>query len=124
MVDSMIVTDGPDEFAVRTDAWKKCKEIMVKAGQEVPDDDVNITGQITIYCDAVWYTRGVLSKVGPSLTLQSFMAAVDSAPATPSSAVYLMQTKAGRHDGSGAIRAGTWSEDCSCFKPKTGIIPV
>lgn len=124
MLQSMIVTDGPDEFAVRTDAWKDCKRLMEDGGQEVPDDDTNIQGQITIYCDAVWYTRGVLQKAGPTLTLASFMDGVDSAPPTPSSAVYLMQTRAGRHDGSGAIRAGAWSDDCDCFKPKTGIIPV
>jgi hypothetical protein len=35
-----------------------------------------------------------------------------------------MQTKADRHDGTGAIRAGKWFDNCSCWKPTTGIILV
>jgi hypothetical protein len=125
MRDSMIVSDSPIWFSVQTDAFKKCKAIFEKAGETFSGDEAsNKENQIPGYCDAAWYFIAAMLKAGPQLTLDTWLRAVDSVDPVPSASVYLMRTKAGRHDGSSAIRVGAWAEDCDCFKPKTGIIPV
>jgi hypothetical protein len=65
-----------------------------------------------------------MKAAGESLSLESWMNGVATMTPVPSASVYLMQTKADRHDGSGAIRVGEWFDNCDCFKPTTGVIPV
>jgi hypothetical protein len=125
LVDSLLVADGPGEFNVRTDAFKKCKKTFEDAGETFSGEEAaNKEDQISAYCDPAWYSTAALLKAGPQLTLNSWLKAVDTIEPVPSASVYRMQTRSGRHDGSSAIRVGAWSEDCDCFKPKTGIIPV
>jgi len=119
---SVVITDSPAEFKANTPAWTKCKDQIEAGGQDI--DDANTEAQMTLYCDTAWYTRAVLEKAGETLSLQTFMNGVHTMAPTPSSSAYLMQTKQGRHDGSGAVRAGAWSDDCHCYKPSSGIVPV
>ena len=123
--DSVLIADGPTEFDVRTDAFKMCKKIFEEAGEDFSGDQgVNKQDEIPLWCDTAWYTRAILEATGRSLTLDSLMHGVATVTPVPSASVYLMQTKADRHDGSGAIRAGEWFDNCNCFKPTTGVIPV
>ncbi len=125
MVDSLLVADGPNEFNVRTDAFKRCKAIFEKAGETFTGEDAaNKEDQIPGYCDTAWYTIAALLKAGPQLTIESWLRAVNTIDPVPSASVYSMRTRLGRHDGSSAIRVGAWDEGCDCYKPKTGIIPV
>lgn len=114
---SVLVTDGPDEFDVRTDAFNECKAIFERAGESFSGDEgANKEDQIPGYCDTSWYVRTALEAAGRSLGLEPWMNAVHRITPVPSASVYLMQTKADRHDGSGAIRIGKWFDDCTCFK--------
>lgn len=123
--DSMYVSDNPGGFEMKTAAFEECKKLFEDAGETFQGDEAsNKEGQIPVQCNSAWYTRGVLSKAGPQLTLETFMNGVHTVDPVPSPSVYVMQTKLGRHDGSGAIRVGTWRDDCHCWKPITGIIPV
>jgi hypothetical protein len=125
MVDSLIVADNPGEFNVRTDAFKRCKKMFEDAGETFSGDEAaNKEDQIPGYCDTAWYFSAAMLKAGANLSISSWLNAVNTVDPVPSASVYLMQTRAGRHDGSSAIRVGAWDEDCSCYKPKTGIIPV
>jgi len=122
---SVLVTTGPDEFDQLTDAFNRCKKIFMDAGETFQGDEASAKeGQIPAWCDDAWYTKGVLAKVGPSLSLDSFMKAVATVDPIDSAGVYLMKTTAQRRDGSGAIRVGEWFENCNCFKPTSDIIPV
>lgn len=122
---SLIVSDGPAAFRVQTDAFKKCKAIFEKAGETFTGSEAsNKEAQIPGYCDTAWYFIASMLKAGPQLTTASWIRAVETIDPVSSASVYLMRTKRGRHDGSGAVRVGAWTESCRCFKPKTGIIPV
>ncbi len=125
MVDSMLVADSPEEFNVKTDAFKSCKKIFEDAGETFSGDEAaNKEDQIPFYCDTAWYYRAAMLEAGPQLSTNSWLTGVESVDPVPSASVYRMQTKPGRHDGSSAIRVGAWFEGCDCYKPKTGIIPV
>jgi hypothetical protein len=76
-----------------------------------------------LWCDTAWYFAAAL-KASAGEWPQAFIHGVETMAPTPSAQIYLMQTKKGRHDGSGAIRVGEWFDDCDCFKPTTGVIPV
>jgi hypothetical protein len=122
---SVLVADGPVEFDVRTDAFKECKAIFERAGESFEGDQgANKEDQIPAYCDTAWYFGSAIRSAGRSLSLSAWMNAVHRMQPVPSASVYLMQTKAGRHDGSGAIRVGAWFDDCNCFKPTTGVISI
>jgi hypothetical protein len=123
--DSVLIADGPDEFDVRTDAFKKCKKIFEEAGEDFSGSQgVNKQDEIPVWCDTAWYHIAVAEAVGRSLSVDSWMNGVATMVPVPSARVYLMQTKADRHDGSGAIRVGEWFDNCNCWKPTTGVIPV
>jgi hypothetical protein len=125
MRDSMVVSDNPGAFEVQTEAFQECKKLIEDAGESFQGDEAaNKEGQIIIQCNDAWYTRGVFEKVGVNLNLETFMDGVHSVAPIPSASVYRMQTKVGRRDGSGAVRVGEWRDDCACWKPITGIIPV
>lgn len=122
---SVLITDSPAEFGVKTDAFKLCKKIWEDAGETFEGDQAsNKEAQIAYYCDPAWYYRAAMESVGRALKVDTWMDAVHTMKPVPSAAVFLMQTKVGRHDGSGAIRIGGWSDACHCFKPTSGVIPV
>lgn len=122
---SVLIADGPTEFDVRTDAFKSCKKIFDDAGEDFSGDQgVNKQDEIPVWCNAAWYYLAVMRAAGKSLSLESWMNGVATMTPVPSASVYLMQTKADRHDGSGAIRVGKWFDDCNCYKPTTGVNPV
>lgn len=125
MRDSMLVTWDPNDFAAKTAAFERCVKIFKDAGETFEGDQAsNKYGQIPGYCDDAWYTQAVLSAVGSTLSLDTFMNGVYSVALVPSASSYGMQTKPGRRDGIGAIRLGEWFDDCNCWKPTTGITPV
>jgi hypothetical protein len=113
-----MVSDNPGAFEVQTEAFKECRKLIEDAGESFEGEEAsNKEGQIIIQCNDAWYTRAVLEKVGPALTLETFMDGVHTVEPVRSASVYLMQTKLGRHDGSGAVRVGSWQDSCR-------IIPV
>lgn len=123
--DSVLIADGPTEFDVRAPAFQTCKEIFEEAGEDFSGEQgVNKQDEIPLWCDTAWYYQAALKAAGRTLSLESWMNGVATMAAIPSASVYLLQTKADRHDGSGAIRVGQWFEDCNCFKPTSGVIPV
>lgn len=125
MRQSVLVTTNPNHFRTKPPAFKACKKAFEDAGETFSGDQAaNKEAQIALYCDDLAYLGSVLRAAGQDLDLQAFMNGV--ATMVPVSAVgtFLMQTKANRHDGAGAIRLGEWFEDCHCFKPTTGEIPV
>jgi len=123
--DSMLVTDNPGDFDVRTDAFKRCKKTFEDAGETFSGDEAaNKEDQIPFYCNPAWYFKAAMEQAGERLTVDTWLSAVEHVAPVPSASVYLMQTKPGRHDGSGAIRIGEWFDDCACYKPTTGVIPV
>jgi hypothetical protein len=123
---SVLVTWNPAHFDVQTEAFKRCKAIFEEAGETFGGDDrtKNKEAQIALYCNTAWYFAAAMQKAGRSLSLESWMNGVHTVDPVPSVSAYLMQTKANRHDGIGAIRIGEWFDDCNCFKPTSGIIPV
>jgi hypothetical protein len=122
---SVLIADGPTEFDVRTDAFKKCKKLFEDAGEDFSGEQgVNKQDEIPLWCDTAWYTKAALQAAGRTLTVDTLMNGVATITPVESASVYLMQTKAERHDGSGAIRVGAWFDDCNCWKPTTGVIPV
>jgi hypothetical protein len=123
--DSMMVTWDPFEFGTRTPAYQRCHKIFEDAGETFEGDEAsNKEAQIPYYCDTAWYFRAALEAAGPSLDLDSWLDGVHTMKPADASGTYLMQTKSGRHDGVGAIRLGKWDDNCHCFKPITGVIPV
>lgn len=122
---SILITDGPNEFDVKTPAFKRCKKIFEEAGETFSGDEAaNKEGQIPFWCDTTWYFQAAMQATGRTLSLESWLNGVATHAPVESASNYLMQTKADRHDGSGAIRVGEWFDDCSCFKPTSGVIPV
>ncbi|MEX2393618.1 MAG: hypothetical protein WD826_03955 [Actinomycetota bacterium] len=123
--DSRIVTWSPNDFEENAPAFNRCKELHMKAGESFEGEEgSNKLGQMSISCDAAWYTREVMAKAGSRLTLESFMAGAESIAPVDAVGTYVMQTKKGRHDGAGAIKVGAWNDGCACFKPLTGLILV
>lgn len=123
---SMLVTWNPRQFGIETDAYKRCKKLFEDAGETFGGNDVsrNKDAQISFYCDPAFYFAATLRTVGRDLTVDTWMNGVATVPPVPSASTYLMQTKANRHDGTGAIRIGEWFDDCSCWKPTSDILPV
>lgn len=124
--DSIYVTWTPRDLGNPPEAFERCKVVFEDAGETFGGDDSsgNKENQISGYCDNAWYTAEVLGRAGTSLSVDSFMNGVASVDPVPSAGTYLMQTRADRHDGVGAIRIGEWSDECECFEPTSDIIPV
>lgn len=123
---SMLVTWNPRQFGIETDAYKRCKKIFEDAGETFGGNDVarNKDAQIAAYCDPAFYFVGALTATGRDLSVETWMHGVATVPPVPSASTYLMQTKADRHDGTGAIRIGEWFDDCNCWKPTSDILAV
>ena len=124
--ESMLVTWNPAHFDTKSEDFKRCQATFEAAGETFGGDDKtgNKEAQIAGYCNTAWYFSAVLEAAGRALTLESWMNGVHTVKPVPSASAYLMQTKRGRHDGIGAIRIGQWFDDCNCFKPTSGVIPV
>lgn len=125
--DSLLVSWSPDDYRIEPPAFQSCKKLFEAAGETFGGEDDaagNKDGQISGYCDVAWYYRAAMSKVIKSLSVPAWMDGVHSVSPVPSASTFLMQTKLGRHDGAGAIRFGQFFNDCLCFKPTTGDIPV
>lgn len=123
---SVLVTWNPAHFDMQTDEFKRCKAIFEAAGETFGGDDKTRQKEALIagYCNTAWYFSAALEAAGRSLTLESWMNGVHTVKPVPSASAYLMQTKLGRHDGIGAVRRGAWFEDCNCYKPTSGVVPV
>jgi hypothetical protein len=123
---SQIVTWDPSEFDIRTDAFKKCRAMFEKAGENFDGDEgANKLAQITGYCDTIDYVKAVFTATGAvQLTIDTWLKGVGSMKPIASAGTYRMHTTTSRHDGVGAIQVGQWSDSCDCFKPKTGVIGV
>jgi hypothetical protein len=122
---SVYVTFNPRDFRTPTEGFKRCKKIFENAGETFSGDEAsNKENQIPLWCNTAWYFSAAMRKAGESLSLQSWMNGVATVKPVPSASIYLMQTKANRHDGAGAIRLGEWFDDCNCFKPTSGVILV
>lgn len=124
--ESIYVTWNPRDLGNPPEAFERCKALFEDAGETFGGDDSsgNKEHQIPGYCDTAWYTAEVLGRAGESLSVDSFMNGVATVDPVPSAGTYLMQTRADRHDGVGAIRIGEWSDSCECFEPTSDIIPV
>jgi hypothetical protein len=123
--DSILMDDSPSEFNQTTAAFTTCKNIFEKAGETFTGSQAsNKENQIPEYCDDAWYYIASMKAVRGMLTAGSYMQGVANMVPVPSAGVYLMQTKVGRHDGSGAVRDGPWSDGCKCFTPDTPVIAV
>jgi hypothetical protein len=123
--ESMLVTSRTGDFDEERPAFKRCKAIFEDAGETFEGDEAaNKEAQIPGYCDTAWYTTAVLKTAGRTLNLQSFMNAVHNVPQIDAASTFQMRTKVGRHDGASAVRIGEWFDDCACFKPTSGEIPV
>ena len=124
-VDSVFVADSPAEFDQHTDAWNTCKKLLEQAGETFTGSQAsNKEGQMSVVCDPAWYYQATMKELTGSLTPASWMTAVGNMKGAPSAQVYLAQTRADRHDASGAVRDGDWYDSCKCFKPVTPIVPV
>jgi hypothetical protein len=123
--DSMLITDNPGDFDQRTAAFKECKKMWEEAGEEFTGNSAaNKEDQAPGWCNAAWYYSAAMTVAGRSLSLGTWMYGVENVPPVKSASVYLIRTKSGRHDGSGAVRQGLWADSCKCYKPISPIIPV
>lgn len=123
--DSIYVTDNPNDFAQQTAANKTCIKMWEDAGEDFSGNSgTNKKAQAPIWCDLMWYYQAAMGKAVNPLTTSSWMKGVESVPPVQSASVYLMQTKPGRHDGSGAVRRGLWYTDCNCYKPISSVALV
>ncbi len=123
--DSMYITDNPGDFDSRTPAFKECKKMWEDAGEEFSGNSAaNKEDQAPGWCNAAWYYTAAMNTAGSSLSLPTWMHGVENVPPVKSASVYLIRTKVGRHDGSGAIRRGLWADSCKCYKPVSPIVPV
>jgi hypothetical protein len=123
--ESQVVTWDPTELGAKTDAFNRCRKVFEDAGEEFSsEDEADKESMIPVYCDTAWYYAAAMKAAGPTLNLDTWIKGVHTMEPTPSAGAYLMQTKAGRHDGIGAIRIGEWFDNCTCFKPTTNVITV
>ena len=129
--ESVLVGWSPSiDYNLETKGYKACKALFVEAGETfggTDDTAGNKDNQITAYCDTAWYFRAAMNAAGTAkVSLDSWLTGVHSVEPVTSAGTYVMQTKQGRHDGAGAIRLGAWfdDDDCSCFRPTTGMIPI
>jgi hypothetical protein len=120
----MIVSDGPAAFDETSSGFARCRKILEDAGETFEGQSgSNKLAQMPGYCNSAWYTHGALLQAGRDLTVDSWSKAVETMKPVESASVYLMQTKPGRRDGSGAVRTGVWA-GAGRYKPITGVTPV
>jgi hypothetical protein len=123
--DGVLVSTDPARLWMDAPEFPRCKKLFQTYGETFEGSAAaNKHGQIPDYCDIAWYHIAAMNIVGKSLSLQTWMNAVEHMPPVPSAATFLMQTKVGRHDGAGAIRVGKWDAGAGKFNPVTGDIPV
>jgi hypothetical protein len=122
--EGILVSTDPARLWMDAPEFPKCMKLFEAAGENFADKGANKMDQIPTYCDTAWYHIAAMNKVGKALSLQSWMAAVESISPVPSASTFLMQTKPGRHDGASAVRIGTWDDAGARFVPVTGDIPV
>jgi len=124
---SILVSNDPGDFDIRTSAFAECKAIFQKAGETFggEGDEANSKeGVIPNYCDTAWYHLAAFNAAGKNLNLDAWLNGVANTGLIKSAGTYLMRTTATRHDGAGAIRNGGWDAGAKLFKPLTGDIPV
>lgn len=123
--DSILVTSRPGDFDEERPAFKRCKKLFEDAGETFSGDEAaNKEAQIPVYCDTAWYVSAALQKAGRSLDVSSWMDAVESIAEVEAASTFRMRTTPIRHDGASAVRRARWSDDCACFEPTTGEVPV
>jgi hypothetical protein len=102
---------------------EKCYAIMRKHGIDM--SNVNAQGVANAACGEMWFLQHVMSRIPGTLTVDSFVAAVNGlgySYASPSS--YFNYLSASRHDGNAGARIMHWVDSCNCYKYLTGAYKI